>query len=302
MKKLLGMFLVMFLSIILVACGENDTVENERKILEERRAEREQAKKEESLEKESSIEELMTPYEYAEEISSENYPVEFDDQTDTFHFIMPSEAKVEILNEDNLYYTNEEYEQFLIDTKADFVTMTEGVTKYSDESYSTVLALGSAEEVLLKIVDTDIVENNLDMRVSANNQYSEIDKEQYDKLGDYIYIDYRKYVDNLEKLVTDSYNNIITQDEFVDGLDRVHSELTYYCTTLLTKSEEGNDEILSDDISEMVGNAFLSCSTLQSTYFNFMMPYSDGIEASDKLEESIDYFSKAKEIYDNTNI
>lgn len=42
MKKLVTVFLFTFLSILLVACGGNDTVENERKILEERRAEREQ--------------------------------------------------------------------------------------------------------------------------------------------------------------------------------------------------------------------------------------------------------------------
>lgn len=289
----------MFLSILLVACGGNDTVENERKILEERRAEREQA---ESLDEESSIEELMTPHEYAEEISTKDYPVEFDEITQTFTFIFPKEGILELTNEDNEYYSDEEYEQLLIDSEKDFLYISEGITDYYGKNYSTALVFAGEEEVVLKIEDGSIVENNSDMRNIVKNEYSEIDKEQYRMLGDYINIDYRNYVDELEALVADSYNNIITQEQFIEELDKVYSELTYYCNNLLLTGDEENKEVLSEDIGKLVANSFLSCTGLQSVYFNFMLTSSDGVEASEILEESIEYLKKAKDAYDEIDI
>lgn len=288
----------MFLPILLVACGGNDTVENERKILEEHRAEREQTKEEKS----TNVQNLKTPEELAEEISVDNYPVEFDKKTKTFIFIMPKKAKVELLNEDNLYFTEEEYEQFLEETKSNFITLTEIVIDYYDESYSTVLALDNAEEVLLRYEDTNLVENNLDMRNIVKNEYLEIDKEQYRMLGDYINIDYRNYVDELEALVADSYNNIITQEQFIEELDKSYSELTYYCNNLLLEGSEDSEEVLSEDIGNLVTNSFLSCTGLQNTYLNFMITSSDGVAASEMLEESIQYFKKAKNIYNKIDI
>lgn len=299
MKKLVTVFLFMFLSILLVACGGNDTVENERKILEERRAEREQA---ESLDEESSIEELMTPHEYAEEISTKDYPVEFDEITQTFTFIFPKEGILELTNEDNEYYSDEEYEQLLIDSEKDFLYISEGITDYYGKNYSTALVFAGEEEAIMKIEDGNIVENNSDMRNIVKNEYSEIDKEQYKMLGDYINIDNRNYVDNLEKLITDSYNSTISQEEFLGGLDKGYSELTYYCNNLLLEGSEDSDEVLSEDIGSLVTNSFLSCTGLKSTYLNFMITSSDGVAASEMLEESIEYFKKAKDMYDGIDI
>lgn len=298
LKKLVTVFLFMFLSILLVACGGNDTVENERKILEERRAERGQTEQAEA----TNVERLKTPEELAEEISVDNYPVEFNEGTKTFIFIMPQEAKAELLNEDNLYFTEEEYEQFIEDTKSDFITLTGIVIDYYDKSYSTVLALDNTEEVLLRYEDENLVENNLDMRNIVKNKYSEIDKEQYRMLGDYINIDYRNYVDELEALIADSYNNIITQEQFIEELDKGYSELTYYCNNLLLTGDEDNEEVLSEDIGKLVASSFLSCTGLQSVYFNFMLTSSDGVEASKMLEESIEYLKKAKDAYDEIDI
>lgn len=298
MKKLVTVFLFVFLSILLVACGGNNTVENERKILEERRAEREQTKEEKS----TNVQNLKTPEELAEEISVDNYPAEFDKKTKTFIFIMPKEAKVELLNEDDLYFTEEEHEQFLEETKSNFITLTEIVIDYYDESYSTVLALDNAEEVLLRYEDSNLVENNLDMRNIIKKEYLEIDKEQYRMLGDYINIYYRNYVDELEALIADSYNNIITQEQFIEELDKGYSELTYYCNNLLLEGSEDSEEILSEDIGDLVTNSFLSCTGLQNTYLNFMITSSDGVAASEMLEESIQYFKKAKNIYDEIDI
>lgn len=141
------------------------------------------------------------------------------------------------------------------------------ILDYYDDSYTVVFKLDDEDTTLYKYEGGNLVETNLDFREDDTNVYSEIGKQQYDLLGEYIYIDYRNYVDELKALVTDSYNNVITHDEFIDDFDRMHFEITYYYTTLLTEGEEGRDELLSDDISELVNELFFKLYNITKYLF-----------------------------------
>lgn len=283
--------IILLLSVLLIAGCSNDenvtvseTIDNE-----------------ESTKKENYI----SPEEYVTTMGDEYSKVEYDDSTKTFIFKLPTSVKDELINENNNYHTDEEYEETIASVESDMVDTAQMIVEYYDRSYSVLFQIDNgSNDTLLKYEDNNLVKNNIDMRHMGNSNdsqskfASEKDEQQYDIVGDYIYIDFRDYVDELEDLIIDFYRNDITEDVFVDELGVGHSELTYYCTNLLPEGDD-SDETLSDDISKLMANAFLSCTTLQSAYFNLMLPSSDGTEAGELLEEAIEYFTTAKNIYDS---
>lgn len=290
MKK----WFVLLLPILLVACNnEEDNVSDASVDVEEP--------------KQEDVEESIEPDEFTSTFEGIDANVSYDESTKTFIFELPSYMKDELINEDNDYYSDDEYEDLIARTKNDMVETSMMIVDYYDRSYTVVYQLDTAaKDILIKYEDGNLVENNLDMRHLSNNVgvtqdrfASDKEKQLYDTIGDYIYLDYRDYFDTLEGLITNLYDNNITEDVFVAELTTGHSELTHYCTNLLSNASDESGDVLSDDISKLMSNAFLSCTSLQSAYFNLTLSTSDGVEASEILEESIEYLEIAKNIYDN---